>query len=165
VGGAYGTLFGTTYQRDGSGNIIVDENGLPKVSTTSRELGHFTPNWTGGISNTFRYKDFTLSFLIDASIGGKIYSNTNRTGRYTGVLASTLPGRDADHGGVWYYKNAQGDNVGIPTPDYTTSADGLYHAVVNGVDTRVYQDGIIVDGVNEKGEKNNVITSAEKYYH
>jgi hypothetical protein len=165
VGGAYGTLFCTTYQRDGSGNIIVDENGLPKVSTTSRELGHFTPNWTGGISNTFRYKDFTLSFLIDASIGGKIYSNTNRTGRYTGVLASTLPGRDADHGGVWYYKNAQGDNVGIPTPDYTTSADGLYHAVVNGVDTRVYQDGIIVDGVNEKGEKNNVITSAEKYYH
>lgn len=165
VGEAYGTLYGSAYTRDDQGRIVVDANGLPKVSSTSKVLGHFTPDWTGGISNTFTYKDFTLSFLIDASIGGSIFSNTNKTGKYTGVLASTLPGRDADHGGLWYYQDASGNNVGISTPSYETTSTGAYYASVGGSSTRVYQDGIVVDGVTENGEKNTKIVSAENYYH
>lgn len=100
VGEAYGTLFGTSYVRDANGNVVVDANGLPKISTTNKTLGKFTPDWTGGISNTFSYRSLSLSFLIDASVGGSIFSNTNKTGKYTGVLANTLSGRDAEHGGL-----------------------------------------------------------------
>ena len=164
VGESYGTLFGSSYTRDDKGNVVVDANGLPKISSTSKVLGHFQPDWQGGITNTFRYKRFTFSFLVDASFGGKIFSNTNKTGIYTGVLASTLPGRDAEHGGLWYYKNG-GVNEQIAAPQYTTSADGLYYANINGEQTRVYQDGIIVNGVTESGEKNNTVVSAENYYH
>lgn len=164
VGESYGTLFGSSYTRDDKGNVVVDANGLPKISSTSKVLGHFQPDWQGGITNTFRYKRFTFSFLVDASFGGKIFSNTNETGIYTGVLASTLPGRDAEHGGLWYYKNG-GVNEQIAAPQYTTSADGLYYANINGEQTRVYQDGIIVNGVTESGEKNNTVVSAENYYH
>jgi len=166
VGEAYGTLFGTSYVRDANGNVVVDANGLPKISTTNKTLGKFTPDWTGGISNTFSYRSLSLSFLIDASVGGSIFSNTNKTGKYTGVLANTLSGRDAEHGGLWYYTAAMGNNVRLPeSPSYSVSSDGLYYAQVNGQSTRVYQDGIMVEGVTESGSKNEEVVSAEKYYH
>lgn len=166
VGEAYGTLFGTSYVRDANGNVVVDANGLPKISTTNKTLGKFTPEWTGGISNTFSYRSLSLSFLIDASVGGSIFSNTNKTGKYTGVLANTLSGRDAEHGGLWYYTDAMGNNVRLPeSPSYSVSSDGLYYAQVNGQSTRVYQDGIMVEGVTESGSKNEEVVSAEKYYH
>ena len=140
VGEAYGTLFGTSYVRDANGNVVVDANGLPKISTTNKTLGKFTPDWTGGISNTFSYRSLSLSFLIDASVGGSIFSNTNKTGKYTGVLANTLSGRDAEHGGLWYYTAAMGNNVRLPeSPSYSVSSDGLYYAQVNGQSTRVYR--------------------------
>ena len=164
VGEAYGTLFGSAYVRDAAGRIVVDANGLPKVSSTSKILGKFSPDWIGGIQNTLRYKNLSLSFLIDASFGGSIFSNTNKTGRYTGVLENTLPGRDAEHGGLWYYID-NGNHVQISQPDYTTSSTGLYYANVNGQQTRVYQDGIIVDGVTENGQPNSIVVSAENYYH
>ena len=154
VGEAYGTLFGTSYVRDANGNVVVDANGLPKISTTNKTLGKFTPDWTGGISNTFSYRSLSLSFLIDASVGGSIFSNTNKTGKYTGVLANTLSGRDAEHGGLWYYTDAMGNNVRLSeSPSYSVSSDGLYYAQVNGQSTRVYQDGIMVEGVTESGSK------------
>lgn len=166
VGEAYGTLFGTSYVRDANGNVVVDANGLPKISTTNKTLGKFTPDWTGGISNTFSYRSLSLSFLIDASVGGSIFSNTNKTGKYTGVLANTLSGRNAEHGGLWYYTAAMGNNVRLPeSPSYSVSSDGLYYAQVNGQSTRVYQDGIMVEGVTESGSKNEEVVSAEKYYH
>lgn len=166
VGEAYGTLFGTSYVRDANGNVVVDANGLPKISTTNKTLGKFTPDWTGGISNTFSYRSLSLSFLIDASVGGSIFSNTNKTGKYTGVLANTLSGRDAEHGGLWYYTDAMGNNVRLPeSPSYSVSSDGLYYAQVNEQSTRVYQDGIMVEGVTESGSKNEEVVSAEKYYH
>ena len=164
VGEAYGTLFGTSYVRDANGNVVVDANGLPKISTTNKTLGKFTPDWTGGISNTFSYRSLSLSFLIDASVGGSIFSNTNKTGKYTGVLANTLSGRDAEHGGLWYYTDAMGNNVRLSeSPSYSVSSDGLYYAQVNGQSTRVYQDGIMVEGVTESGSKNEEVVSAEKY--
>ncbi|WP_455665368.1 SusC/RagA family TonB-linked outer membrane protein [Phocaeicola sp.] len=165
VGEAYGTLFGSTYVRDDNGRIVVDDSGLPKISSTSQVLGKFTPDWMGGISNTFTYKSFSLSFLIDASFGGSIFSNTNKTGKYTGVLENSLPGRDADHGGLWYYIDGANNRVPLERPNYETSSTGLYYANVNGQSTRVYQDGILVDGVTEDGAKNTKIVSAENYYH
>ena len=165
VGEAYGTLFGSTYVRDNNGRIVVDDSGLPKISSTSQVLGKFTPDWMGGISNTFTYKSFSLSFLIDASFGGSIFSNTNKTGKYTGVLENSLPGRDADHGGLWYYIDGANNRVPLERPNYETSSTGLYYANVNGQSTRVYQDGILVDGVTEDGAKNTKIVSAENYYH
>ncbi|MDR2122942.1 MAG: SusC/RagA family TonB-linked outer membrane protein [Flavobacteriaceae bacterium] len=142
VGEKYGVLFGTAYKRHDNGKIIVDPlNGLPQLDPTNKILGHYTPDWVGGISNTFSYKNIALSFLIDASIGGSIFSGTNQTGDYTGVLKQTLQGRDAEHGGLTYT---------------TTNASGV---------TITHDDGIIVDGVTENGDPNTTIVSAEDYYH
>ena len=154
VGQRYGTLFGSTYLRNDANEIIIGDNGLPQIDPAYKVLGHYSPDWVGGINNTFKYKNFSLSVLIDASIGGKIYSGTNRTGVYTGVLESTLHGRNADQGGLYYYY----------ANDNTSSSAILSSSstVPNG--EKIYQDGIVVDGVKADGSKNTTVVSAEDYY-
>lgn len=152
VGEAYGTLFGTAYLRDNDGNILVDAKGLPKADPTKRVLGKFTPDWTGGISNTFSYKNLSLSFLIDASFGGSVFSGTNRTGEYTGVLASTLPGRGSEFGGISYYY-----------PSNNTDEAAIAGASSPNGET-IYTDGMVFQGVTDGGVANDKIISAEKYY-
>ncbi|HEY0177557.1 MAG TPA: SusC/RagA family TonB-linked outer membrane protein, partial [Pedobacter sp.] len=103
VGQPYGTIFGTAFARNSSGQIIVNPDGTPAVDPSKKVLGKYTPDWLGGITNSFTYKNISLSVLVDAHVGGKIYSGTNATGTYTGVLAKTLPGRGAENGGLSYY--------------------------------------------------------------
>ena len=57
-------------------------------------LGSVQPDWTGGWNNEFRIKNVTLSALLDIHEGGSIFSVTNFFGVETGVLASTLHGRE-----------------------------------------------------------------------
>lgn len=153
VGRPYGTIIGIGYQRDSKGNIIVDADGLPSGDPTQKALGHYTPDWIGGITNSFTYKHFNLSFLIDASIGGSLFSGTNATGNYTGVLAQTLVGRDKEHGGLLYY---------YPGNDNSQAAIPAGGSVPGGA--VVYEDGIIVKGVDGSGKVNDKIISAPQYY-
>lgn len=59
-----------------------------------RVLGNVLPDWTGGIRNTFRYGNFSLSALIDMSIGGDVFSVTNMFGLYAGILIESVEGTD-----------------------------------------------------------------------
>ncbi|GAA3979903.1 SusC/RagA family TonB-linked outer membrane protein [Mucilaginibacter dorajii] len=153
LGQPYGTLYGNAYQRDASGQIIVAANGTPVINPTKQYLGKFTPNWLGSINNSFSYKGINLSFLVDARFGGSIYSNTNRTGTYTGVLASTLPGRGAANGGLSYYY-----------PGNNTSATAVQVSGSAPAGVTVYNDGVIFKGVKADGTANTTILPAQSYY-
>jgi len=152
VGKPYGTLFGNAYLRDASGNIVVNNSGIPVADPNKKVLGKYTPDWIGGVTNSFTYKSFSLSFLVDASIGGSLFAGTNSTGSYTGVLASTMPGRDAAHGGLSYYY--PGNN----------KANGTVAGTAGPGNEIVYDDGIIFNGVTADGKKNSVIIPASQYY-
>ena len=155
VGQPYGTLFGNAFLRDGVGNIIVNATGAPQTDPTKRVLGKYTPDWIGGISNTFTYKGISLGVLIDASFGGSIYNGTYATGTYTGVLASTLPGRAAEFGGIsYYYPGNVKANGTVRLADGATAPAGV----------TVYDDGMIFDGVTADGKRNEKILSAQTYY-
>ena len=154
VGQAYGALYGTAYERDASGNIVVGANGLPKADPTKKVLGHYTPDYLAGLTNTLTYKNLELSFLVDASVGGELFSGTNRTGNYTGVLAQTLPGRGAENGGLSYYY--PGNNTANPKTLVTGGA-------APGGAT-IYDDGMIFGGVFADGTPNNKVISAQEYY-
>jgi hypothetical protein len=56
----------------------------------------------GGISNTFFYKNFSFSFLIDHRQGGTLLSVTDAMLMYEGQTVETLPGRE---GGLIFGKN------------------------------------------------------------
>ncbi|RZK92650.1 MAG: SusC/RagA family TonB-linked outer membrane protein [Pedobacter sp.] len=153
VGQPYGTLYGNAFLRDANGNIVVNATGAPQTDPTKRVLGKYTPDWIGGIYNTFSYKAFSLGVLVDASFGGSIYNGTYATGTYTGVLASTLPGRAAEYGGISYYY------PGNVKANGTVRVTGTAPAGVT-----VYDDGIIFDGVSADGKKNEKILPAQQYY-
>jgi TonB-linked SusC/RagA family outer membrane protein len=97
VGEAYGTIVGVSYERDDSGNIVyeIDGDGVPLAVRGARKiLGEGVPPLTLGFSNTFKYKDWSLSFLIDGKFGGQVFSGTN-TGLYgNGLHKATLEGRE-----------------------------------------------------------------------
>lgn len=92
-GNAYGDLVGRGFERDTNGNVIY-ENGLPKIDGTRRVLGNITPDWTGGASFSVAYKNFDLSTLVDAKVGGDVHSMTYAWGRYAGTLEESLIGRE-----------------------------------------------------------------------
>lgn len=82
-GEAYGNIYGTHYKRyygndkedpvrtDNSRPMIIGANGFPVLAPVSSQklLGNSQPDWVGGISNTFTYKNISLSTLIDARWG------------------------------------------------------------------------------------------------
>jgi outer membrane receptor protein involved in Fe transport len=86
-------LEGTTYLRNENGDLVIDEEGYPRIgSYATNEEGNYTFESSGfrtidglrvylgnrepqaiiGLTNTFDYKEFSLSFLFDFRIGGKV---------------------------------------------------------------------------------------------
>lgn len=155
-GKRYGALYGKAYARDAQGRILVNANGTPQIANDKKVLGYYTPKWTGSVNNDFAFKGFTLGFLIDTRQGGSIWSGTNYTGIYTGVLAASLPGRDAEHGGLpYYYAGNNTNGTAVKLADHNAAAP-------NG--ETVYHDGVVFDGVTADGKKNEAILPAQRYY-
>ncbi|HNL38604.1 MAG TPA: hypothetical protein PKH43_05715, partial [Saprospiraceae bacterium] len=100
-GEPYGVLVGRRVKRAPDGQIIVNPaNGRPvqdvdaNGNNSNFVLGSITPDWVGGVRNTFSWKGLSLSALIDARQGSDVFSMTYVFGRYTGVLDETLEGRN-----------------------------------------------------------------------
>lgn len=55
---------------------VDPKTGNEMFDTALSNLGTALPKLIIGFTNTFRYKDFSLSFLIDAVLGNKIYDET-----------------------------------------------------------------------------------------
>lgn len=90
TGLAPGALVGVGYLRDGSGQLLL-RNGLPLPDsvTGARVLGTSAPSWIAGLSTGLRVVGVDLSVLFDVRRGGQLFSASNRTGAYAGVLAET----------------------------------------------------------------------------
>jgi TonB-linked SusC/RagA family outer membrane protein len=87
---AYGIMMGKGYARDDQGRIIVNpSSGLPMKTPVPVEIGNISPDWVGGVRNTFSFKGVSLSVLIDGRKGGDIYSVSDWFGAYAGVSEET----------------------------------------------------------------------------
>lgn len=93
VGEPFGAIYGTSYVRDEQGRIQYDSNGTPTTGPR-KILGNGVAPWTMGLTNNFRYKNWNLSFLIDAKFGADIYSGTSAFANYYGASKNTLVGRE-----------------------------------------------------------------------
>ncbi len=94
VGGLYGDILGYKYERNESGQILVDDNGIPLKTQNMSKLGNYQPKWMMGFSNNFTFHNFDLSFLIDMRYGGEIYMGSIKSGASAGTLSMTLEGRE-----------------------------------------------------------------------
>ena len=96
AGGNYGEIWGTKFQRVTDetsphyGKLLLSSSGLPQGTSTAEKIGDQQADYLLGFTNTFSYKNFTLSFLIDGRFGGDIFSGTNRLLQGNGVAACTV---------------------------------------------------------------------------
>jgi TonB-linked SusC/RagA family outer membrane protein len=131
LGQPYGTIQGKTWQMidpanagsliawDGTGEKVVKSNGrYGMTATTSNVIGNVNPDWYGGISNSFRYKNLTLGFLIDMRQGGDVFSLDMYYGGATGVLKESAELNDLGNPS----RNTIANGGGVIMPGVT--ADG-----------------------------------------
>jgi len=95
AGEPFGEVYAKGWQRDANGNVIIATNGIPRITPgMSVRVANFNPDWLGGINNTFRYKAFNLSFLIDIRQGGTFVAFTEAISAGSGIQDYTAIGRD-----------------------------------------------------------------------
>lgn len=143
-GQPYGNIYGRSYARynpngseddlfiDESAPLLIGEDGFPVIETDQKVLGNTQPDWFGAITNTFRWKDLSFSFMFDTRQGVQKYNqmgnffaafgiapyttNRNETIVFDGVLADGTPntkavwlgqgvGPDGEDYGAGYYRN------------------------------------------------------------
>ncbi|MGV3587958.1 MAG: SusC/RagA family TonB-linked outer membrane protein [Adhaeribacter sp.] len=90
-GEPYGVFQADDVMRDPQGRIVVNPaTGRPRVAAEQSLIPTVTPDWQGGVVNTFRYKGARLSVVVDTRQGGKMYSRTRATQRFAGTAPETL---------------------------------------------------------------------------
>lgn len=107
--------------------VIEKSNSFPvQFKRSYAEVGNITPDFNLGLNNNFSYKNWNLSVLLQARVGGDIFSASHQYGTGRGTIESTLPGRDAASGGLAWTddQGAQRNDGMIP--------DGVFGAGMKG---------------------------------
>lgn len=95
AGRAWGILRGTDYTYKDGKRIVDPTTGYYVFNTnTKSDIGNINPDWLGGITNSFRYKNWNFSFLIDIKKGGDVYSLDLDYGSYSGLYPWTAGKND-----------------------------------------------------------------------
>ena len=134
-GQAYGVMRGNAFLRDEATNaIIIGSDGLPKYTSAPKVVGNVMPDWVGGITNSFSYKNVRLSFLLDMRKGGDVFSVTQWFGLQSGVLEPTVAGgirenglvvgQDVLKGEKVMLENGEPNNIRVGARDYFQSLWG-----------------------------------------
>lgn len=60
------------YSDSPAGSMLIGDDGYPIRTDELRNLGSVMPNWTGSVNSEVRFKNFSVSALVDGRNGGKI---------------------------------------------------------------------------------------------
>jgi iron complex outermembrane receptor protein len=157
VGGEYGEIYVNPYKTNDKGERIVGSSGLYETDKDNLKLvGKSVPDFTGGFSNNFTYKRFTLGIDADFQFGGTLISQTNMYLKGNGTGKESLQYRDEARGGFPYYVNTKGEFISVASHTSTVPADAKYNFI--------FHDGVILPGVKADGTKNDKLICAEEYY-
>jgi hypothetical protein len=105
------------------------------VKSENVKFGSVLPQYTGGVQNTFTYKNFVLNVNIDFQYGGKFFSLSDMWGSFSGLTARTAvlndkgnPIRDAvaDGGGI----HMVGVDANKNSVDMYVEAQDYFHTMV-----------------------------------
>jgi len=147
VGEAYGAITGSDYiYTNGEKTVSSTTGRYLKTSTNDKVIGNVTPDWNGGINNTFTYKNLTFSFLIDVQHGGDIFSLDMWYGTSTGL----------------YQESAGLNDLGNPKRDPIVGRDNTNKTYASNSGGTVYP-GVLSDGTKNWVRVNNENYAADGY--
>lgn len=127
VGQPYGQIYGTDFVYDDNGNKVIQENGQ-YLASEQKSLGSIVPDYNMGLRNSFRYKNFNLSVLLDRQKGGSYFSMNHMFGNYSGMLTNTTDNGIRENGIVLDGVQSDGtpNTVNLSAVDY---GDGFFSTV------------------------------------
>ena len=134
-GGSYGDMYALDFRRNDDGSIWLSSEGKPQVSTTDFVyLGNMNSKFQLGWGNTFSWKDFSLYFLINGRIGGKVVSLTEAYLDYQGVSKRVGDARDyaAAHNLMWTSPDGSITKPAMVMPDGNLAPIQDYYQTVGG---------------------------------
>ena len=142
----WASLTGKDYQRNADGQVIVDENGYPKINPNKNELiGNREAKFQAGLNSSMNIYGVQLSFLFDGRLGGDVLNVTGRNlisngnssmlEKYRGrqVVFEGVTEQVDDAGNVYYEQNTK-----PITLDYTTIVNYFYNVSSNFVEDGSY---------------------------
>ena len=88
-GEEWGQLKGYDIKRDAKGNPVLTPNGLYQTTDNPVYFGSVLPDFTGGFTNVFTYKNFALGAHFTFQKGGKFFSGSEVWGYYSGLYEET----------------------------------------------------------------------------
>jgi len=94
AGEPFGALYGGRFQRTDAGELIIGSDGFPLQNANAGLIGDPNPDYVIGFRNTFSYKGFTLSALLDIRQGGDVWNGTSGIANYFGTSAKSGDTRD-----------------------------------------------------------------------
>ena len=125
VGLPYGQIMGYGYKKDAAGNRIFSDGvtspvaqGEPEPTDKQISFGSGVYKTTGGFTNEFHYKDFSLAVLIDFKYGAKIYSGSNLLLYEYGLQKTTLQGREGGYVGKGVLENGHANTTAVNAQTY-----------------------------------------------
>ena len=143
-GKPFGSLVGQAYQRDPeTGQILLGSDNMPLYTDATHNFGTVLPDFTGGFSNTFVYKNFRLSGILEFQGGGQFFSRSKmlavRTGQDPITVATNENGmnvRDpvSEGGGV------QVTGISAETGEEVTAFVDARSYYRNVVGRRIYEE-------------------------
>jgi len=151
VGEKMGDIYAYAPQKTESGEYLINDDGYYQITKEPVKVGNAMPDLTGGFSFTVNYKRLSFDALFNFQVGGMVFNMPYQYMMSLGTIEESMKYRDADHGGLSYYYDADGNTVAF---DGTVGPNG----------EKVWDNGVIIDGVKSNGEKNTTIIPADLYY-
>ncbi|MBS1664048.1 MAG: SusC/RagA family TonB-linked outer membrane protein [Bacteroidetes bacterium] len=130
VGQPYGVIIGGLIPIDSASGLRIINAGTGVYASTvaNQILSNPNPEYSLGVTNTFKYKTFTLGFLFDFVKGGQILSFTAATYKSRGAWEGTAANREKPWilpgvilSGGKYIPN----NIEVPAQTYWQAMGGL----------------------------------------
>ncbi|QYA25384.1 SusC/RagA family TonB-linked outer membrane protein [Gramella sp. MT6] len=126
-GQPYGAIRGTDYVYDDQGNRLITSAGYyQRTPNANYIIGNIQPDWTGGVQNTFAYKNLSLGFLIDVQKGGDLFSLDQWYGTATGIYQSSVGTNELGNPIRNTIENGGGVILDGVQGDVTFNPDGTY---------------------------------------
>ncbi|NID10375.1 SusC/RagA family TonB-linked outer membrane protein [Fibrivirga algicola] len=116
LNGPLTTFTGNSYVRNTKGDILVSPlTGLPLTETVWNVVGDRNPDFVIGFVNSFAYKSFGLSFVLDIRKGGDVFNATEAYMYSRGLSMKTLD-RETPYTFRGVLKDGL-ENTDTPTPN------------------------------------------------
>ena len=147
LGGSTTALTGKDYQRNAAGQVIVDENGYPKINPNKNELiGNREAKFQAGLNSSMNIYGLQFSFLFDGRYGGDVLNVTGRNLISSGNhnILEKYRGRQVVFNGVKEVLDAEGNVVDYAqnttpiTLNQTTITNYFYQVSSNFVEDGSY---------------------------